>query len=50
LKFLRQIEDALEMKVSKEGSYSIRIEQEGKVNQITTNGGSSSIINIKQGS
>jgi len=50
LKFLRQIEDTLEMKVSKQGSYSIRIEQEGKVNQITTNGGSSSTINIKQGS
>ena len=50
LKFLRQIEDALEMKVSKDGSYSIRIEQEGKVNQITTNGGSSSMISIKQGS
>ena len=50
VKFIRQIEDTLEMKVSKQGSYSIRIEQEGKVNQITTNGGSSSIINIKQGS
>ena len=50
VKFIRQIEDKLEMKVSKQGSYNIRIEQEGKVNQITTNGGSSSIINIKQGS
>ena len=50
LKFLRQIEDSLEMKVDKSGSYSIRIEQEGKVNQISTNGGSSSTITIKQGS
>jgi len=50
LKFLRQIEDTLEMKVDKSGSYSIRIEQEGKVNQISTNGGSSSTITIKQGS
>ena len=50
LKFLRQIEDAMEIQVPKDGSYNIRIEQEGKVNQITTNGGSSSTINIKQGS
>ena len=50
LKFLRAIEDTLEMKVDKSGSYNIRIEQEGKVNQITTNGGSSSNITIKQGS
>ena len=50
LKFLRAIEDTLEMKVDKAGSYNIRIEQEGKVNQITTNGGSSSNITIKQGS
>jgi len=38
------------MNVSKDGSYSITIEQEGKVNRVTTNGGSSSVINIKQGS
>ena len=50
LKFLRAIEDTLEMKVDKAGSYNIRIEQEGKVNQITTNGGSSSNITIRQGS
>ena len=50
VKFIRQIEDSLQMQVSKEGSYSIRIEQEGKVNQISTNGGSSSTISIKQGS
>jgi len=50
LKFLRQIEDALEIVVPKDGSYSIHIEQEGKVNQIATNGGSSSTITIKQGS
>ena len=50
LEFLRQIEDAMQIKVPKDGSYSLRIEQEGKVNQITTNGGSSSVINIKQGS
>jgi hypothetical protein len=40
----------MEIQVPKDGSYSIRIEQEGKVNQITTNGGSSSTITIKQGS
>ena len=50
LKFLRVIEDTLDMKVDKGGSYNIRIEQQGKVNQITTNGGSSSNITIKQGS
>ncbi len=50
VKFIRQIEDSLQMQVSKDGSYSIRIEQEGKVNQVSVNGGSSSIINIKQGS
>ena len=50
LKFLRAIEDTLEMNVSKDGSYSITIEQEGKVNRVTTNGGSSSNITIKQGS
>ena len=50
LTFLRNIEDALQIKVPKDGSYSIRIEQEGKVNQISTNGGTSSTINIKQGS
>lgn len=50
LKFIRQIEDTLKINVSREGSYNIRIEQEGKINQLTTNGGSSSVINIKQGS
>ena len=50
LKFLRAIEDTLDMKVDKGGSYNIRIEQQGKVNQITTNGGSSSNITIRQGS
>ena len=50
IKFIRQVEDNLQMQVSKDGSYNIRIEQEGKVNQVITNGGSSSIINIKQGS
>jgi len=50
VKLIRQVEDKLEMKVSREGSYSIRIDQEGKINQVTVNGGSSSIINIKQGS
>jgi len=50
VKFIRQIEDKLEMKISKDGSYNIRIEQEGKVNNVTVNGGSSSFINIKQGS
>lgn len=50
VKFIRQIEDKLEMKVSKDGSYNIRIEQEGKVNNVTVNGGSSSTISIKQGS
>jgi len=49
VKLIRQVEDKLEVKVSREGSYSIRIDQEGKINQVTVNGGSSSIINIKQG-
>tara|TARA_R110002020_G_scaffold35251_2_gene106549 strand:- start:1511 stop:2596 length:1086 start_codon:yes stop_codon:yes gene_type:complete len=50
VKFIRQIEDKLEMQVSKDGSYNIRIEQEGKVNNVLVNGGSSSFITIKQGS
>jgi len=39
----------MEILVPEDGSYSIRIKQEGKVNQITTNGGSSSIMSIKHG-
>jgi len=50
VKFIRQVEDNLQMQVSKDGSYNIRIDQSGKVNQVTTNGGSSSTITIKQGS
>jgi hypothetical protein len=50
VKLIRQVEDKLEIKVSKDGSYDIRIDQEGKVNQVSVNGGTSSIINIKQGS
>tara|TARA_R110000796_G_scaffold124734_1_gene239235 strand:+ start:73 stop:1266 length:1194 start_codon:yes stop_codon:yes gene_type:complete len=50
IKLIRQIEDKLEIKVSRQGSYNIRIDQEGKVNQVSVNGGSSSTINIKQGS
>ena len=50
VKFIRSIEDKLQMQVSKDGSYNIRIEQEGKVNQVSVNGGSSSTITIKQGS
>ncbi len=50
VKLIRQVEDKLEIKVSKDGSYDIRIDQEGKVNQVSVNGGTSSIINIRQGS
>jgi len=50
VKFVRQIEDTINMKIGKNDSVSITIEQEGKVNRITTNGGSSSRITIKQGS
>ena len=50
IKFIRQVENNLQMQVSKDGSYNIRIEQGGKVNAVSTNGGSSSTINIKQGS
>ena len=50
VKLIRQVEDKLEIKVSKYGSYDIRIDQEGKVNAVSVNGGTSSIINIKQGS
>tara|TARA_R110002020_G_scaffold140297_1_gene311639 strand:+ start:309 stop:1244 length:936 start_codon:yes stop_codon:yes gene_type:complete len=50
VKLIRQVEDKLEIKVSRNGSYDIRIDQEGKVNQVSVNGGTSSIINIKQGS
>jgi len=50
LKFFRQVEDAIEMKVDKSGSYTLRLEQEGKTTQVVVNGGSSSNITIKQGS
>ncbi len=50
VKFIRKVENTLEMEVPKDGSYNIRINQSGKVNQVTTNGGSSSSITIKQGS
>jgi len=50
VKFIRQIEDTISMKIGKNDSVSITLEQEGKVNRITTNGGSSSRITIKQGS
>ena len=50
VKFIRQIENNLQMQVTKDESYNIRIDQGGKVNQVTTNGGSSSTITIKQGS
>jgi len=50
VKLIRQVEDKIEIKVSKDGSYDIRIDQEGKVNAVSVNGGTSSIINIKQGS
>ena len=50
VKLIRQVEDKLEIKVSKDGSYDIRIDQEGKVNQVSVNGGTSSVINIRQGS
>ena len=50
VKFIRSVEDSLQIQVSKDGSYNIRIDQEGKVNQVSVNGGSSSNINISQGS
>ena len=50
VKFIRQVENNLQLQVSKEGSYDIRIEQGGKTNQVSTNGGSASSITIKQGS
>ena len=50
LKFFRQVEDAVEMKVDRSGSYTLTIEQGGKSTQVLVNGGSSSNITIKQGS
>ena len=49
-KFIRQIEDSVQMQVNKNDSVSIVIEQEGKVNRILNNGGTSSRITIRQGS
>ena len=50
VKLIRQVEDKLQIQLSKDQSTAIRIDQEGKVNQVSVNGGTSSIINIKQGS
>ena len=49
VKLIRQVQDKLELRVSKDGSTAIRIDQEGKVNQVRVNGGTESYINIKQG-
>ena len=50
VKLIRQVEDKLQIQLSKDQSTAIRMDQSGKVNQVTVNGGTSSIINIKQGS
>tara|TARA_R100000908_G_scaffold52736_2_gene28052 strand:+ start:142 stop:1302 length:1161 start_codon:yes stop_codon:yes gene_type:complete len=49
VKLIRQVQDKLELRVSKDASTAIRIDQEGKVNQVRVNGGTESYINIKQG-
>ena len=50
VKLIREVEGKLQIQVSKDSSTAIRIDQEGKVNQVRVNGGTQSYINIKQGS
>ena len=50
VKLIRQVQDTIQITNSKSDSVSITMEQEGKINKIDINGGSSSTINIKQGS
>ena len=50
VKLIRQVEDKVQIELSRDQSTAIRMEQEGKVNQVSVNGGTSSFINIKQGS
>ena len=50
VKLIRQVQDTIQITNSKSDSVSITMEQEGKINKIDINGGSSSSIHIKQGS
>lgn len=50
VKLIRQVEDKVQIELSRDQSTAIRMEQEGKVNQVSVNGGTSSFISIKQGS
>ena len=50
VKLISEVEGKLQIQVSKDSSTAIRIDQEGKVNQVRVNGGTQSYINIKQGS
>jgi len=44
------VQDTIQITNSKSDSVSISMEQEIKINKVDINGGSSSTINIKQGS
>lgn len=50
VKLIRQVENKVQIGLSRDQSTAIRMEQEGKVNQVSVNGGTSSFISIKQGS
>tara|TARA_R100001463_G_scaffold45399_1_gene93672 strand:+ start:1567 stop:2592 length:1026 start_codon:yes stop_codon:yes gene_type:complete len=50
VKFIRNVQDSIQMSLSRGDSTTVIMEQEGKVNRIAVNGGSSSTINIRQGS
>ena len=50
VKLIRQVENKVQIELSRDQSTAIRMEQEGKVNQVSVNGGTSSFISIKQGS
>jgi len=50
IKFIRNVQDSIQISLSRGDSTTVIMEQEGKVNRIAVNGGSSSTINIRQGS
>ena len=49
VKFIRNVQDSIQISLSRGDSTTVIMEQEGKVNRIAVNGGSST-INIRQGS
>ena len=50
VKLIREVEHKFKIDLSKDQSSAVTINQSGKINTVTINGGTDSIINIKQGS